>query len=188
VTDFQKRLLMLTAPLGGAVVLDQISKYWIRFSPEWQRRPLIDGVFEFTYIRNSGMALGIDVFDTWIVGLISIVATALIAVVTIRSIREATMGYLFFMGCILGGAAGNIIDRIFLARTEGTGTWLEGHVVDFLHFSLEIDGWPVFPYIFNVADAFITVSVAVLLIFHKRLMPVAEAAPQPAEPAEPAAE
>jgi signal peptidase II len=181
VTDTQKRYALLLAPIAGVILLDQGSKYWIRHAFEWHRRSIIDGVFDFTYIRNSGMALGIDWFDTWIVGVISILATVLITAVTIRSLREATSGYLFLMGCILGGAMGNIIDRIFLARIEGTGGWLEGHVVDFLHFSLEINGWAVFPYIFNVADAFISVSVVVLLVFHKKLMPhpveTAEAAP-----------
>lgn len=187
-TVSQKRWLLLGLPFVAVVVLDQLTKYWIRFAPEWQRATLIDGVFNFTYIRNAGMALGIDWFDTWIVGLISILATIFITVVTIRSMKQATGGYLFFMGCILGGAVGNIIDRIFLARTEGYGTWLEGHVVDFLHFSLEVTlpfeiySGPVFPYIFNVADAFISVSVVCLLVFHKKLMPEPPAAEAPVAP------
>ncbi|MDX1639311.1 MAG: signal peptidase II, partial [Balneolaceae bacterium] len=52
------------------------------------------------------------------------------------------------------------------------GGILEGHVIDFIHFTLRIDGYPVFPYIFNVADISISVAIISLLIFHQRILPV----------------
>jgi len=56
----------------------------------------------------------------------------------------------------------------------GYGGVLDGHVVDFIHFTLHINDWPVFPYIFNVADMAISTSIIVLLLFHKKLMPETE--------------
>ena len=54
---------------------------------------------------------------------------------------------------------------------EGYGGLLDGHVVDFIYFSLRINDWTVFPYIFNVADIAISVSIITLLIFGKYLLP-----------------
>lgn len=75
------------------------------------------------------------------------------------------------MGLIVGGALGNIIDRIFLGYIQNTGGFLYGHVVDFIHFTPSISGTPVFPYIFNIADAAITTAIIILILFNKRLLP-----------------
>jgi len=78
------------------------------------------------------------------------------------------------MGLIIGGAIGNITDRLVMGYIEGYGRALEGHVIDFIHFTLTINDTPVFPYIFNVADMAISTSIIVMLIFHKKIMPVTE--------------
>ena len=52
----------------------------------------------------------------------------------------------------------------------GYGGVLEGHVIDFIHFSLRVWNKPVFPYIFNVADIAISVSIIVLFVFNRRLL------------------
>jgi signal peptidase II len=75
------------------------------------------------------------------------------------------------MGLVLGGALGNITDRLIMGYIEGYGGLLDGHVVDFIYFSLQINDWTVFPYIFNVADIAISVSIITLLIFGKYLLP-----------------
>jgi signal peptidase II len=56
----------------------------------------------------------------------------------------------------------------------GYGGALDGHVVDFIHFYLQIGDTAVFPYIFNVADIAITTSIIILLLFHKWIMPEEE--------------
>src|SRR5699024_10409598 len=84
---------------------------------------------------------------------------------------EATTGYLICMGLVLGGAIGNIIDRLLMGYIGGYGDILEGHVIDFIHFTLDINGWAVFPYIFNVADVAISVAIISMLLFHKKIMP-----------------
>jgi signal peptidase II len=71
------------------------------------------------------------------------------------------------MGLVLGGAFGNITDRLLIAIIMDYGGVLDGHVVDFIFFSLQINDWTVFPYIFNVADIAISCSILTLLVFNK---------------------
>jgi signal peptidase II len=168
---------LLIGAAAIVVVLDQLTKFWIRGAEAWQYRELVEGWLAFHYIKNPGMALGIDLLDTRVVGVLSIVATVLIGGYVIKHLNISGRAYVLLMGLILGGAIGNLIDRIFMGKAHGYGGWLEGHVTDFIHFSLRIGDFPVFPYIFNVADMAISVSVVILLVFSKRLMP---APPAPA--------
>lgn len=157
-------------PAVLVLALDQFTKWLIRTTPEYQNKTIIDGWLEFYFIKNDGMALGIDILPTWLISVIAIVATIGILIYLLRSMEEAKTGYLILMGCIIGGALGNISDRLFMGLVYGYGGILEGHVVDFIHFSLRINDWAVFPYIFNVADIAISVSIISLLIFSKLLI------------------
>lgn len=165
------KLVALLAPAGIVLILDQITKYIIRTSPELQNKVLIEGWLRLYYTQNPGMAMGIDWLPTVAVSSIAILAVTGILVYILRSIDKATTGYLVLMGLILGGAFGNISDRIFMGYVEGNGGILEGHVVDFIYFSLKIKDWTVFPYIFNVADIGISVSIISLFVFSKKLIP-----------------
>ncbi|MEX0686219.1 MAG: signal peptidase II [Balneolales bacterium] len=151
--------------------LDQLSKYIIRTNSDLHYYQIIEGWLAFHYTQNPGMALGINWADTWVISLIAIIATAVIITFIIKTMHSANTGYMVCMGLIIGGALGNIFDRLFMARIENYGTFLDGHVIDFIHFTLTIDGFRVFPYIFNVADSAITVSILVLILFYKKLMP-----------------
>lgn len=117
------------------------------------------------------MALGIDIIDTFYISLFALIATVLIIVYVIRSIQIATVPFMFLMGLIIGGAVGNIIDRMTMGYVFGYGGFLEGHVVDFIHFTLRIGNTPVFPYIFNVADIGISVAVVLFIVFNKKFIP-----------------
>lgn len=165
------KLIALLTPAAVVLILDQITKYIIRTSPELHNKVLIEGWFRLYYTQNPGMAMGIDWLPTIVVSSVAILAVTGILVYLLRSIETASIGYLIFMGLILGGAFGNISDRIFMGYVEGNGGILEGHVVDFIYFSLQINDWTVFPYIFNVADIGISVSIISLLIFSKKLLP-----------------
>lgn len=167
----KQKLLALFVPAALVVVIDQLTKWIIRTSPELHRLDIIDGWLSFYYTQNSGMAMGIDLLSTPVISSISILATIGILIYLLYSMEKAGIGYLIFMGLIIGGALGNISDRIFMGIIEGYGGVLHGHVVDFIHFNLEIKGTPVFPYIFNVADIAISVSIVTLLIFSKKLFP-----------------
>lgn len=168
----RNRTLLLILPALATIVLDQWSKTAIRTQPTLQRLDLIEGWLRFNFTLNPGMALGIEVFPTAVVSSIAILATIGISLYVYRNLAVSTPAYLVCMGFLLGGALGNIIDRIILAKIEGYGGILEGHVVDFIHVYLRINDWPVFPYIFNLADIAISGSILFMIIFHRVVMPV----------------
>ncbi|GAA5522355.1 signal peptidase II [Aliifodinibius salicampi] len=169
-----KKITALAIPALLVVVLDQLSKHWIRLSPEWQNWELIPGWLAFHYTQNPGMALGMQWASTEVISVVAIIATLSILGYVIYNRHNANRGYLFCMGLILGGAFGNIIDRLVMAKIGQYGGVLEGHVVDFIHFNLEIGGFAVFPYIFNVADIAISTAIISMLVFHQKVMPVEE--------------
>lgn len=138
----------IAAPIGLA--LDQLTKFWVVHSFELtnppQTIPLWPGVFHFTYVTNSGAAFSLFSDNGgWLRWLSLIVSLGLIALGIWANLanRWEQVGY----GCILGGALGNGIDRLYA-----------GEVVDFLDFRLIR-----FP-IFNLADVCINVGIACLLI------------------------
>jgi signal peptidase II len=165
------KLLTLLLPAAVVIALDQYTKWLVRTSPELHRWEIIEGWLEFYYTQNSGMAMGIDILPTHVISMISIAATIGIFAYLLWTLKHAGLGYLFFMGLVLGGALGNITDRLIMGYIEGYGGLLDGHVVDFIYFSLQINDWTVFPYIFNVADIAISVSIITLLIFGSYLLP-----------------
>ena len=165
------KLLTLLLPAAVVIALDQYTKWLVRTSSELHRWEIIEGWLEFYYTQNSGMAMGIDILPTYVISMISITATIGIFTYLVWTLKQAGLGYLFFMGLVLGGALGNITDRLIMGYIEGYGELLDGHVVDFIYFSLRINDWTVFPYIFNVADIAISVSIITLLIFGKYLLP-----------------
>ncbi len=164
----RKKLLALLVPAVIVLVIDQITKWLIRTTPELQNKVLIEGWLQFYFTKNPGMALGIDVLSTPVISAIAILAVTGILIYILRNLDQAGIGYLVCMGLIVGGAFGNITDRLFMGIIMDYGGVLEGHVVDFIYFSLQIGDWTVFPYIFNVADIAISCSIILLLIFNKR--------------------
>src|SRR5699024_4910738 len=126
--------------------------------PSWHHITIIPGWFNFHYTLNPGMAMGLDFLSTPVVSIIGIVATIGIIVYVFYAMPRAGYGFLFFFGMIVGGAIGNIIDRLIMGIIGGYGGILDGHVVDFIHFMPTVDGYQVFPYVFNVADASITIA------------------------------
>lgn len=165
------KLTALAVPVFVVVLLDQLTKHWIRLSPSWQNYEIIPGWLAFHYTQNPGMALGMRWASTEVISVIAIIATFGILTYVLYNKDQTTPGYLFCMGLVLGGAFGNIIDRLIMGYIESYGGLLEGHVVDFIHFNLTINGYPVFPYIFNVADIAISTAIISLLVFHKKIMP-----------------
>lgn len=170
----KKKLLVLFLPVVVVLVIDQITKQLVRTTPELHRVDVIDGWLAFNFTKNPGMAMGMDWLSTPMISIVAIVATIAIVTYIMFTLKQANYAYLFCMGLILGGALGNITDRIFMAIVGGYGGILDGHVVDFIHFNLRIGDTPVFPYIFNVADIAITTSIIAMLLFHKKIMPEEE--------------
>ncbi|MDZ7772986.1 MAG: signal peptidase II [Balneolaceae bacterium] len=171
------KLWALSLPAVLVVVLDQVTKYLVRTTPELQNWDLVPGLLSFHYTQNPGMALGMDWAPTPVISSVAIVVALGLLVYILKTLHHATAGYLVCMGLIIGGAFGNIIDRLIMAKIQGYGGVLDGHVVDFIHFTMIapdwvpwLGGYPVFPYIFNIADSAISVAIVVLLLFHQKFL------------------
>jgi signal peptidase II len=130
------------------LVADQLTKVWALASlnPAAAQRNLLGDYLSLRLTTNSGAALSIGAGYTWVLTVI-IVAVVVVIVRTIRRIRSRA--WAVTLGLLLGGALGNLSDRLF--RAPGFG---RGHVVDFIGYWNWFTG--------NVADVAI-VSAAVLL-------------------------
>jgi len=131
----------------GVVALDQATKAWAASALKDAPMSIIGTTVEFRLARNTGSAFSL--FQT-VTPLLAVLAVAL-AVVLVRALRRTDDRLvLVALALVLGGALGNIADRLF--RAPGV---LHGAVVDFI----KLGPWPTF----NVADSAITIG-AVLLI------------------------
>lgn len=137
--------LLLAAAL---VVLDQLVKGWIQqVIPLYGTRSLLPGLLELTYVQNTGAAFSIFREHTWILALISALASLAMLVLLLRRTLPDLLGQLS-LSLVLGGAVGNLIDRC-----------LHGFVVDM--FNLQFMSFAVF----NVADIAISVGGVLLCIY-----------------------
>jgi len=142
-----------------SVIIDQVTKYIVSHNMHFhQSIPVIKNVFHITNIRNSGMAFGLFRGANPVLIVISIIVIIFIIVfekrITAKSVLERVC-----LGLILGGAVGNLIDRV-----------LRGYITDFFDFR-------VFP-IFNVADSSVFVGAVILFFIYVRKKP---ARPSPDE-------
>lgn len=148
--DLDKRASVGLA-LGVAIVvllIDQITKNLARDNLQSGPVEVIGDWLRLRYAENPGAAFSSFTDSGQIIGLIAIGVTVFLVFMISRTSRRIE---LISLGLILGGALGNLTDRIF--RGEG---FLDGHVVDW------IDWW--FIPTFNVADACLNIGVALLLI------------------------
>ena len=152
-----KRNRLLIWPAVVVLFLDQLSKLvMVATLGLHEPVPVIKGFFNLVLFRNRGMAFGImNRYQSRLVFYFLILLTiAAIAILIYWAARQAKgkKGLLFGLGLILGGAVGNLIDRIRL-----------GSVIDFLDFFVGRYHWPAF----NLADSAITIGtiwIAVHLI------------------------
>ena len=172
------RLLWIAA---GVVVVDQVTKVVIHQTmsmPPYRSIDLIGDWLKFTFTENPGMAFGITFGPLGMVTAFSIIATLLIVIYLYR-VRKGYAPYRASLALILGGAIGNIIDRMFYGMIFGYGKFFQGRVVDFIHVNLWSGYIPdsvpliggmymaLFP-IWNVADMAIVLGVVGILVFQKK--------------------
>jgi signal peptidase II len=125
-------------------ILDRIAKSAvIHYVSGGTSLPVLDGIFHITLVHNTGAAFGILRGGGWLFMLTSLAAIAAISFYALVK-KPVKKSLAISLGLVMGGAAGNLFDRI-----------LYGHVIDFLDFRV----WPVF----NIADSCITTGTAVIL-------------------------
>ena len=139
---------LLYAVAAGAFLADRLSKLWVEQSLAG-RPPIrvIPGVLSFSYTTNSGGAFGFGRSAPWLFAGATIMVGIVIVVVSTRPLRPSVA---IGLGLILGGALGNLTDRI--ANGPGFG----GAVTDFIDFHV----WPVF----NLADSAIVIGAVILAV------------------------
>lgn len=143
----RRRVGVLLAVATTVVLLDQISKIMaVAWLDDGRVVELVDGVLQLRLVRNAGAAFSVATNMTVVLAL---VATVVVVVILRISRRLRSGPWALALGCLLGGAVGNLVDRVFREPAP-----LRGHVVDFL----ELTHWPVF----NLADSVI-VGSAVLM-------------------------
>lgn len=153
-----KKTLLLW-PALAVLLLDQMTKLWVvSHLPLHESQPLISGFFNLVHVRNRGMAFGImnrpgpDWSFTLLLG--ATLAAIGLLLFWFYSLKPKDRGLVLPLSLILGGAVGNLLDRIHT-----------GEVIDFLDFYIGPYHWPAF----NVADSAITVGtlwLAVKILFH----------------------
>ncbi|MHA7270370.1 signal peptidase II [Arthrobacter sp. HLT1-20] len=132
-----------------AYVCDQLTKWWVTSTMvEGQTTPVIDGVLQWYFIRNSGAAFSIGENFTWF---FTLIMAAVSVAIIVLSRRISSLWWAIGLGLVLGGALGNLTDRLFRPPSFGMG-----HVVDFISF-------PNFA-IFNMADMGVVGGVIVICI------------------------
>ena len=133
----------------GWLLLDVVSKL-LAVAHLVPGRPVrvVGGLLRFDLLRNPGSAFSLA---TGYTAVLSLVAVAVIVVVVRISGRLRSTVWAIAFGLLLGGALGNLADRVF--RAPGP---LRGHVVDFV----ALPHWPVF----NVADSGITIAAVLIVV------------------------
>ena len=141
--------------VGSLVVLiDQATKIWVDNTMRlYESMPIVPGFLDLYYIRNTGAAFGLlsgshaDFRIPFFI-LVSSIAIGIILFL-FHKLEESEVMMPLALSLVLGGAIGNLIDRIRL-----------GEVIDFILFHYKAFQWPAF----NVADIGITVGVALLVL------------------------
>jgi len=179
------------------LIIDQIIKIKVKTTMTLYENIAIMDWFNIRFIENDGMAMGIQVIGKLFLSVFRIVAVFAIGYYIIKLVKkDFKLSYILFVAMIFAGAVGNIVDSVFYGvifsestptqvavlfpPEGGYSTWLHGRVVDMFYFPFFTFKWPswipflggsefeFFKYIFNFADASISVGAIVLLLFYRK--------------------
>ncbi len=147
------RLPLLLGVAGLVLAGDLVSK-WLAVRELGDREPveLLGGLLTLRLVRNAGAAFG---FAQGLTIAFTVVAAGVVVVILRLSRRLRSLPWAVALGLVLGGAVGNLVDRVFRAPAPG-----RGHVVDFL----ELPHWPVF----NLADSAIVCAGVLMVLLSVR--------------------
>lgn len=147
---------LLITVASVVLILDQFTKWLIRTNFIFgESRPVIEGIFHLTYYHNTGMAFGMMQGYSGFIAVFSVLAIGFLLYLSRHweAERPGSKSIPISLGLVIGGACGNLVDRIVLSS-----------VVDFLDFGFGQYRWPAF----NVADICISVGVGLLVLFSAR--------------------
>ncbi|AXJ10748.1 signal peptidase II [Arthrobacter sp. PM3] len=132
---------------------DQLTKLWVTSTmTEGERIPVIPPLLHWFYIRNSGAAFSIGENVTWV---FTIIMAAVSVAILVQLRRLGSFWWALALGLLLGGALGNLTDRLFREPS-----FAMGHVVDFIQL-------PNFA-IFNIADSAVVSAVVIICLLTLR--------------------
>ena len=187
---------LATLIIVAILLIDQAIKIWVKTSMTLHESIRVTDWFYITFIENMGMAFGMQLGSKIVLSLFRVVAIGVLGYYIWQQVkRNARTGYIVCLSLVLAGAAGNLIDCMFYGMIFnesspyylsylvdfGTGyaPFLMGKVVDMFYFPLIETEWPTwmpfvggqhfvfFSPVFNFADASISVSVVLLLLFYR---------------------
>ena len=161
----KSRYLIIAGIISSVVIFDQVTKFLVKkFMSLYAHIEIIGDFFQFTYIENPGMAFGIQMENKILFTILSIGAAIIVAVYLYRMRNDKTP-IIIALCLILGGAIGNLIDRL-----------IYGKVIDFLDIEFfdislpslnlvlfefpgyDLTRWP----IFNIADSSVTIGMVII--------------------------
>ncbi|MCQ1946595.1 signal peptidase II [Arthrobacter sp. zg-Y1116] len=148
-----KPAVIMLAVAVVAVIADQLTKLWVVSTmAEGQITDVLPPILRWHFIRNPGAAFSIGTDYTWVFTIIMVLVSGFLVYLMfrVRSLAWATA-----LGLVLGGALGNLTDRLFREPSFG-----QGHVVDFIAF-------PNFA-IFNIADSCVVSGVILVCLLTLR--------------------
>ena len=182
------------------IVIDQAVKIWVKTHFYYGEELMITSWFRLVFIENNGMAFGMELGSKLLLTLFRIIASGafIYYLWRLRNSDDVPKGYIACIALITAGALGNVIDCIayglifnnpmppqvaqLFPPDGGYATLFNGRVVDMLYFPLCEWNWPqwmpmiggnhfvFFQPIFNIADASLSVSVIVLILFYARYL------------------
>ena len=182
------------------IVIDQALKIWVKTHFYYGEEVEITSWFKLLFIENNGMAFGMELGSKLLLTLCRIIASGafIYYLWRLRNSDDVPKGYIACIALITAGALGNVIDCIayglifnnpmppqvaqLFPPDGGYATLFNGRVVDMLYFPLCEWNWPqwmpmiggnhfvFFQPIFNIADASLSVSVIVLILFYARYL------------------
>lgn len=153
--NFQKKYLLLMCITGLFVSLDQLTKLYVHTQFQLHESvPVIQNIFNITYVRNFGAAFGLlsqmpAFFRDYFFLMIPPVACATILYI-MKNVENSDTGQIVALSAIFAGALGNYLDRLQFR-----------YVIDFLDFHYGSMSWPAF----NVSDMAIVCGVVFLIYF-----------------------
>lgn len=188
---------LVAAIMTLVIVADQWLKIWVKTHFWLGEDLELTSWFHLRFIENNGFAFGLEWFNKYVLTFGRILAVVFFcwSMKRLLHLEYQRTGFIVAFALIIAGAAGNIFDCVFYGEIfnnpmppqvatmfpdgHGYASWFEGKVVDMLYFPFFSFTWPgwipvlggkefeFFQYIFNIADAAISVGVILLLLFYR---------------------